>query len=199
MPWATTRPSLLLRLRDAADDAAWAEFDRRYGELIVRYGLRRGLSLSDAEDVRQVALMDFARAAGGFEYSPQRGRFRNYLGRIVRGAISRQRSPGPRLQALDGDLLAALSDDDAADRGDGAWEEEWLHHHLRLAMQTVRRTCSRRSLDVFGRLLAGDSIREAAGSAGMSEEAVHKIKQRIGERLRVAVAAQLAEEEAAGG
>ncbi len=50
MAWQTTRPSLLERVRDPANDAAWAEFDRSYGELILRYCHRCGLQHSDAED-----------------------------------------------------------------------------------------------------------------------------------------------------
>ena len=51
MPWLTTRPSLLRRVRDPENAGAWVEFDRCYGELITRYARSRGLQASDAEDV----------------------------------------------------------------------------------------------------------------------------------------------------
>ncbi|MCA9752374.1 MAG: sigma-70 family RNA polymerase sigma factor, partial [Gemmatimonadetes bacterium] len=104
MIWHTTRPSLLLRLRDPSDRRSWAEFDARYGELIVRYCLRRGLQLADAEDVRQEVLVSLASALKTFEYSPERGRFRGYLGRAVRNAIFRQATRPYRVrEALGGD------------------------------------------------------------------------------------------------
>jgi hypothetical protein len=35
-----TRPSLLVRIRDPRDDAAWAEFVDIYGPLVYDYGRR---------------------------------------------------------------------------------------------------------------------------------------------------------------
>ncbi len=193
MAWVTTHPSLLERLRDGTDDDAWAEFDRRYGELIVRYCRGRGLSLADAEDVRQIALMNFARAARGFEYSPQRGRFRSYLGQVVRSAISRHcRRPIRAELALDNSVLSSIADEEPADE---LWEQQWVRHHLRVAMQTIRSTYSPRSVEAFDRLLAGRSTRDVAREMEMSEEAVHKVKQRIRDRLKTLVAVQLQEED----
>ena len=49
------------RMRDHQDDEAWREFERRYRDLIVRYCLKRGLQRNDAEDVRQMVLLNLAR------------------------------------------------------------------------------------------------------------------------------------------
>lgn len=85
-----TRPSLLLRLRDPSDAAAWRDFDHTYRDLILGYCHARGLQLGDAEDIRQTVMMNLSKAAqGSFEYRPERGRFRNYLARIVQNAIRR--------------------------------------------------------------------------------------------------------------
>ena len=48
-----TRASLILRLRDAADVAAWDEFMAIYGPLVYRLALRQGLQTADADDVVQ--------------------------------------------------------------------------------------------------------------------------------------------------
>ncbi|MHC4990773.1 MAG: RNA polymerase sigma factor [Planctomycetota bacterium] len=193
MAWQTTQPSLLLRVRDPADYAAWCEFDRRYGELIVRYCHRLGLQSSDAEDVRQIVLMNLSRALRGFEYQPQRGRFRSYLGRVVRNAVTRYRTC-PRtarraLQEEDG------LDAPAADETDGQWEQEWMHHHLRHAMQVIRRSHDPRALEIFESLLAGTSVAQVAREHDMTTDAVHKVKQRVRDRLKQLIAAQVAEEE----
>jgi RNA polymerase sigma-70 factor (ECF subfamily) len=193
MAWHTTQPSLLARLRDPADHAAWREFDRCYGDLIVRYCRSRGLQQSDAEDVRQVVLMNLASAMRGFEYSPARGKFRSYLGRVVRNTISRAAGrPDRRMGALDNGGLTAVAEDDESD---ARWEREWTHHHLRTAMQTIRRTFDPRSVAAFDRLLAGASTRVVAEEMDMTVEAVHKAKQRIRNRLRALVAAQVADED----
>ena len=63
------------------------------------------------------------------------------------------------------------------------WEEEWMHHHYRLAMETVRETADPKSVAVFERLLAGDSTDQVAQAFGMTRDAVHKVKQRLRDRL----------------
>ena len=58
----TTHPTLLSRVRDHEDHRSWREFDSRYRELILRFCRRRGLQQSDAEDVRQIVMLNLARA-----------------------------------------------------------------------------------------------------------------------------------------
>ena len=96
----TTHPSLLARVRDPADAAAWHEFEARYRDLIRRYCRRRGLQTADAEDVGQLVMLALARALQHFTFDRSRGRFRDYLGRVVNNAIQRHLSrptQAPRL------------------------------------------------------------------------------------------------------
>lgn len=191
----TTSPSLLARVRDPADRGAWIEFDARYGELIVRYCRSRGLQYCDAEDVRQNVLLRLAGALPGFAYDPKRGRFRSWLGRIAHNELIRHIGrPGAapaRVQTIEGGPGPAAPDPEA----DSAWEREWLHHHLRLAMGTIRATHDARSLAVFERLLEGESAVTVAVAFGTSVQAVHKIKQRIRDRLKETVAGQVRAED----
>ncbi len=191
-----TRPSLLVRLRDGGDEAAWREFDQAYRELILRYARHRGLQQADAEDVRQQVLLALSRALLEFRYDPARGRFRDYLGRVVRHAAIRQmRRPIVVSSELDGLGDAPTGNDEQ----DPLWEREWMLHHLRRAMSTVRRAFEPRSIEVFDALLAGSEVATVAAAHGLSPQAVHKIKQRIRDRLRELIAEQLKEEAGADG
>ncbi|MCA9298536.1 MAG: sigma-70 family RNA polymerase sigma factor [Phycisphaerales bacterium] len=186
----TTQPSLLSRVRDAADLRAWTEFEAKYRDLILLYCRRRGLQQSDAEDVRQIVMMNLSSALRQFRYCPTRGRFRSYLGRAVRNAITRQakiRAPG----SIDGALLASLE----GPGDDDVWEQEWMNHHYRLAMASIRETFDARSLEIFDRLLEGESIRTIAMRFDMSEQAVHKVKQRLRSRLAERIAEQIRDED----
>jgi RNA polymerase sigma-70 factor (ECF subfamily) len=186
-----TRASLLGRLRDSGDDDAWREFDRRYQGLVVRYCLRRGLQVADAEDVRQTVMIGLARSLKGFRYDPARGRFRAYLGRVVGHAITRfQQTRRHEVSFED------LSRADAADAPeDDRWVDEWRAHHLRLALDAVRPSVEPASLAVFERLLDGREIADVALEAGLTEAAVHKIKQRMRDRLKTLVARQIEAEQ----
>lgn len=191
-----TRPSLLLRLRDVGDVAAWREFEMRYGELIVRYARARGLQLCDAEDVRQLVLSKLFRRLPTFDYTPARGRFRDYLGRSVRNALHEWFAcPTRGVRPVAPDVLAQTT---AADESgaDAAWEKEWEDHHFRLAMSALGESVEPQSMRVFNHLLAGRSLEDAAATEGMTVEAVRKVRLRVRTRLTELIREQLRDEDA---
>ncbi len=190
-----TRASLLSRVRDVSDDAAWREFEGKYRELILRYAISRGLQHADADDVRQIVMVNLSKALRGFHYSAERGRFRDYLGQVVRNAISRHLSrPKMAPSALDSNVLAAVSEGGES-ATDEAWEHEWVNHHYRQAMKAVRESFDVRSVNIFEQLLAGESVVAVAAANGTTTEAVHKSKQRIRDRMKDLIIAQIREED----
>jgi RNA polymerase sigma-70 factor (ECF subfamily) len=189
-----TSPTLLVRVRDPSDNTAWTEFETRYRDLIVRYCRRRGLNAADCDDVGQIVWMNLARGLRGFEYDPKRGRFRDYLGRIVNNAISRyfaRKNVDDR--ALDTGVLAVTPDEQqtAAD----AWEREWVDHHYRLAMRTIEACFDPRSVRVFNRLLAGAAPEDLSREFEISAQAIHQIRYRIKKRMQELIARQIREED----
>lgn len=191
MAWRSTHPSLLERVRDPADGGAWQEFDARYGEPIVRYLQARGLQRADAEDLRQRVLVSLLSSLRRFEYRPERGRFRSYLGLVTRNAIARHLGR-PNAGARDLEEVEEPSVDEPEDED---WEREWTAHHLRRAMRVVRRSFDPRNVAAFDRLLAGATLPEVAAETGMTIETLQKVKQRIRDRLRELIARQVAEED----
>ena len=201
-----TSATLLSRLRDPKDHAAWAAFESLYRGLLVRFCVRQGLQHADAEDIVQAVTTSLLKSMPQFVYAPDRGRFRDYLYRCTRNALAAWRTrssrPGRRPTALDsrtGDALAADADERPDALAERAWEEEWVAHHYRLAMKTVRETFEPTSVEIFNRSIRGESLGSLAAALGMSEEAVKKARQRVKARLEELVARQIAEEDDAGG
>ena len=190
-----TRPSLLSRVRDPENHAAWHEFEDRYGELILRYARVRGLQLVDAEDVRQAVLLNLSRAMRTFQYSRERGRFRDYVLRAARNAMSAlhaRNASAPAALVTDGHTAGQ---EDATEMIDMLWEREWMLHHYRRALQVVRATFDSRSIAMFEQLLAGGSAEAVAQEFLTTPTAVRQLKHRIRERLRELIAAQVEEED----
>jgi RNA polymerase sigma-70 factor (ECF subfamily) len=195
-----TQLTLIARLRDPADEAAWLRFESRYRELVVRFSMREGLQAADAEDVAQAVFTSLLSAMQSFSFDAARGRFRDYLFRAVRNEISRQIARSQRPNGGSARLISgeegAFSDlrSTTTTASAQAFEDEWINHHFRLAFEIVRKTHSAESVAIFQRLMAGDSVEAVATQFSTTQQAVHKIKQRIRDRMKILVESQIAQE-----
>ena len=74
-----TRHSLLLRLAEPSDTAAWLEFLETYEGAVLRYCRSRGLQEADARDVVQQVLLAVHNAMDSWQSTGRVGSFRTWL------------------------------------------------------------------------------------------------------------------------
>src|SRR5262245_49153217 len=82
-----TRPSLLVRLQDTQDRAAWSQFVDVYAPLIYGYLRKRGLQDADAADLTQEVFRVVSVSVKRLDYDPARGSFRGWLFTVVRNKL----------------------------------------------------------------------------------------------------------------
>src|SRR5436190_19491571 len=137
----STRPSLLVRLRDARDEAAWGQFVDLYAPLVYAYARRQGLQDADAADLAQEALIAVAGAVGRLEYDPARGAFRNWLFTVVRRKLANwRRDQKNRPEGGDGGAAHQLLEQyTESEGGQAEWEAQWEERLFAWACEQVRR------------------------------------------------------------
>ena len=185
---AVTRPSLLFRVRDAADHDAWDRFARLYGPLIYRFGRRQGLQDADAADLVQDVLLSAALAMVRFEYDPQRGRFRSWLFTVARNALSRmltRRAGRPDTSGGRRSTLTAASACEKSNELEQSWDRDYRRQLFEWAVQQVQPQVEPNTWKAF-QLTAVQNVEPAAvaGRLGMSVGAVYIARSRVTDRIR---------------
>ena len=93
-----TSASLLIRLRDRGDHAAWSRFVDVYQPLIHGFARKHGLQEADAADLTQDVLQAVTGGIRRLDYDPRRGSFRGWLFTVVRNKLrnflASQKRPG---------------------------------------------------------------------------------------------------------
>jgi RNA polymerase sigma-70 factor (ECF subfamily) len=183
----STHVSLLVRLRDPNDRAAWGQFVELYGSLVYGFVRQRGLQDADAADLTQEVFQAVAQVAGRWEYDPKQGRFRGWLYAITRNRLARflqRRSTQPQGS---GDTSANQRLNEAPDTGpevDATWEEEYRKQAFRLACERVRPVVTATTWDAFWRTaVEGQEAAAVAAALGLSVGAVYVAKSRVLARL----------------
>lgn len=191
----TTRPSLLVRLRNSRDDQAWAEFTAVYEPVIYRLTQRRGLQDADAREVVQEVLMSVASAIDRFDAATA-GSFRGWLARITRNAAIDQFRRRSNLELTTGasDIQEKLDDLSASQKFQNEFESERREQLFRWAASEVRRKTGESNWIAFWRTaVEGRSVVEVATELGITEGSVYVAKCRILKRIRELVHARWSE------
>ena len=181
-----TQATLLRRLRDGADALAWDEFFARYWPTIYNFARRRGCSQHTAEEIVQDVMLKVFQQRDVYQYDPNRGRFRDWLGTVVRNKVAEhRRRPANRVQGKGGDSnVGGLEQTAAEPSPDAAWDAAFESNLLLALLDIVRRETNARCYLAFELAsIEGLSGGEVARITGLSRNAVYKARKRIIECL----------------
>jgi RNA polymerase sigma factor (sigma-70 family) len=186
----STRPSLLLRIRDPRDERAWGEFLEIYGPLVHRLARLKGFQDADAADLTQEVFRAVALAIDRWDPDPNRGSFRGWLFRISRNLminflIGRSRQP---IAAGDTSMQLLLEAQPAAGAESELFETEYRRRLFRWAADHVRPEFRETTWDAFWlSAVEGKTPKEVAEELKMSLGAVYIARSRVLARIRAAI------------
>ncbi len=185
---AATKPSLLVRLRDARDGEAWSQFVEIYAPLVYGYLRKRGLQDSDAADLTQEVLASVAGAIQGFQYSPDRGSFRSWLLTIVQNQLCAfWRTRGRRtIGSGDTQLHAFLHEQPERQSGQATdWDGDYQRRLFQYAAERVRGHFQDSTWQAFWETaVEGRPVQEVARRLGLTHSAIYMARRRVIGRIK---------------
>ena len=187
MSGSPTRPSLLVRIRDRGDRAAWVQFAEIYSPLLHRFARRHGLQEADANDLVQEVLKAIATAAERLEYDPRRGSFRGWLYAVARSKLSDLLAARARQAQGSGDSgVQGLLEQQPAPADDSAeWDAEYERRLFAWAAEQVRADFQEKTWQAFWQTaVEGRPAAQVGEALGLSVGAVYVAKSRVMDRLK---------------
>jgi RNA polymerase sigma-70 factor (ECF subfamily) len=183
-----TRASLLLRLRDARDQQAWATFLEIYQPLIYRLARQRNVQDADAREVTQEVLLAVAGSIGQWDLDPGRGSFRGWLSTITRNLVVNlliKQSRHPRGSG-DSDFRRGLDEFPAPACDESAFfDVEEKRQIFRWAAERIRHEFRQSHWQAFWQTAVdGCDAADVARELGISVGLVYVSRNRIMKRLR---------------
>lgn len=176
-----TSPSLLLRIRDHDDREAWQYFCDIYGPLIYGYCRKRNLDANDSADVAQEVLIRVASGIREFKYDRSKGRFRDWLSRIVHNEISRWFT-----KRIRNNTKSLNNNDQDSHANQTLWSEHFQQYILDTALKTTRPHFSAVTWQAFRMVwIENCSCPEVAKKLNRSLGFVYTSKSRVLKRLRL--------------
>jgi RNA polymerase sigma-70 factor (ECF subfamily) len=186
-PSDATRPSLLVRIRDARDRDAWGEFVELYAPLVYNMARRRGLQDADAADLTQEVLRSVSAAIGRLDYDRVKGTFRSWLFTVTRNTLSKFFEAQRRTPRGTGDLAVQswLERQTGPDEESAVWDREYQQRLLAVAAESVRASFEECTWQAFWQTaVEGKPGKEVARNLGMSVGAVYIAKSRLLGRIK---------------
>jgi RNA polymerase sigma-70 factor (ECF subfamily) len=176
---------LIVRLRDLQDTVSWKTFLEVYTPLVYRYCQRQGLKEVDAQDVSQEVFRRVSKKMPTFEYRPEVGRFRAWLGTIVKNEIKRFLKKRSRQVQGSGNT----GEDDPLDQVERTEEPDWIEafqrHVLTVALQRIRPHFEEHTWRMFEEAWCNDRPAAAiAHDRGVPVADVYVAKSRVLARLK---------------
>jgi RNA polymerase sigma factor (sigma-70 family) len=182
-----TRASLLIRVRDPADQAAWYEFVEIYRPVILRLARQKGIQEADAEDVAQRVLAAVANAVEQREHDSKRAKFRTWLHRVTQNAILNALTRG-KVDRGSGDsaLLAVLNQQESHTGADSdLLQLEHRREVFRWAARHVRKEFHQDTWDAFWlTAVEGRAVEAVAQQLAKTPGAIYAARSRVVRRIQ---------------
>ena len=185
-----TSHSLIERVHDPANGAAWAEFLGIYHPVVYRMARRRGLQDADAQDVVQQVFAAIARSIDTWQSGTDRPPFRAWLTTVARNAITNALTRRPRDRAAGStSVVQQLHEIPASEDTTSEIIRESRREIVYWAAKQIRKEFTEQTWEIFWKTsIDGIAVAEVSASTGRSVGAIYVARHRVLTRLKEKVA-----------
>ena len=178
-----TRHTLLARIRDPQDAAAWQEFIDFYKDYIYVIIRSMNINAHDADDILQQVSLKLWKNLPGHLHDAQKGRFRAWVSTVTKNTV---------LSFIKKQQLRAVKMDQACKEEANSYlqaiklpeieaiaQKEWEVFVTNTALQNLQERFSDQAIEAFKKHAAGMSAEETAVELGVSRDSVYKYISRV--------------------
>ena len=178
-----TRQTLLQKLRDQYDDDAWNDFVALYRPFIRAVIIKMNIDEADGDDITQKVLLQAWKSLGAFDYSRDKGRFRNWLAVVTRNeARMEMRNKHRHFDNPSSDRhneLSFLMDSWTEPEIDRISELEWQKHIVKLAWENIAPGLAPKVREAYKLLSSGQDLKDVADKLAIAENSIYVYRQRV--------------------
>ena len=178
-----TRVTLLAKLKDQHDQAAWLDFSNYYKPYLYAVLNRMSIDHHDSEDIIQTVLLLVWEKLPDFVYDPGKGHFRSWLCTVTKNKVKEYlRKKTHQLIDLDEskrDKARIELDKVNLPDVEQIALQEWQNHITDLAWKAIEEQFSEQMCQIFLRITEGENTQELADELGMPLNTIHVYKRRV--------------------
>lgn len=182
-----TRHSLIQRLKTVDDQQAWEEFVFHYRPFIFFLVKKMQIEISEQDDLFQEILLKLYQNLES--YSKEKGRFRSWLGTIIRNcALNYHRDRKRITNKVDnlGENLEVIVSY-KAEEFERIIEKEWHNYVLDLAFEKLGKIFDQNIIRCFKMTLDRKSPEQISKALNITKESVYTLRSRFKARLTAEV------------
>lgn len=178
-----TRQTLLKKLQDQYDDDAWNDFVSFYRPFICAVIIKMRIDADDVDDISQKVLLQAWKNLGEFNYSSDKGRFRNWLAVVTRNEARMELRN--KYRHFDNPVserhneFKALLDTWSEPEIEKISEREWQKHIVNLAWDNISPGLAPKVRQAYELLSSGRELKEAALELDIAENSIYVYRQRV--------------------
>ena len=185
-PTMSTRKTLIERVKDQYNEAAWEEFAEIYSRYIYAVIRNMNISQQDTEEIHQKVMIKLWEKLPDMNTEEIR-RFRSYLAMVAKNEVkqfirARSRRQNWESKAAEDASVNYLQSIRLPDIGTIA-EKEWQIHLTHLAMKKIEPCFSKKTMEVFRLSLEGIDREEIARRTGIGLGSINTLKARVKSRF----------------